>query len=179
MADSDHSISLPLVTHRQGPKITVASRNTPAEPTFTSKTGRTDTPDPVLALASRWRDAHARALAMCRRQQRLESRIVRRAGSRTSEDGVGNTRREQTDLDLGYSRAKAAEEGLVVETNRLLEELSRTPARSFEGIIAKLEVIVRESEVRDGPTDFPWPHLRSVLADLERIAILQPPPKAH
>ncbi len=178
MADSDHSISLPFVTHRQTQKITVASRNTPAAPSLTSKTDKTGTPDPVLALANRWRDAHARALAMCHRQQRLESRILRRAGHRSPEDGVGNTRREQANLDLGYSKAKAAEEVLVVEADRLLEELSRTPARSLEGLIAKLEVIVRESEARNSPTDFPWPHLRSLLADLGRIAILQLP-KAH
>lgn len=178
MADSDHSIFLPFVTHRQESKITEASRNTPAEPSLTSKTDKTGMPDPVLALANRWRDAHARALAMCHRQQRLESRILRGVGYRSLEDCVGNKRRGQADLDLGYSKAKAAEEVLVVEADRLLEELSRTPARSLEGLIAKLEVIVRESEARDGPTNFPWPHLRSVLADLGRIAILQPP-KAH
>ena len=133
--------------------------------------------DPVLALADHWRDAHARALALCRRQQRLESRIVRATGSLPScstEEVLGTTRRIRGGPDLGYSKAKAAEEHFAGEADRLLEELALTPARSLEGLIAKLEVIVRESEVRDGPPDFPWPHLQSVLADLGRIAILQP-----
>ncbi|MET3795003.1 hypothetical protein ABID37_005244, partial [Aquamicrobium terrae] len=89
--------------------------------------------DPVLALADRWRDAHARALALCRRQQRLESRIARTTGSlptSCSEEVLGPARRTRGDLDLGYSKAKAAEERFAGETARLLEELARTPAHS-------------------------------------------------
>lgn len=128
--------------------------------------------DPVLALADRWRDAHARALALCRRQQRLESRIARTTGSlptSCSEEVLGPARRTRGDLDLGYSKAKAAEEHFAGETARLLGELARTPAHSMGGAVAKLEVLLLESEAGDAPSDFPWPHLRSVLADLRRL----------
>ncbi|MET3795005.1 hypothetical protein ABID37_005246, partial [Aquamicrobium terrae] len=70
---------------------------------------------------------------------------------------------------LGYSKAKAAEERFAGETARLLEELARTPAHSMGGVVAKLEVLLLESETGDAPSDFPWPHLRSVLADLRRL----------
>jgi hypothetical protein len=128
--------------------------------------------DPVLALTEHWRDVHARALALCRRQQRLESRIARTSGylpSYSTEKVSEATGREQAGFDLGYSKVKAAEEHLAPETARLLEELAQTPAHSMDGVVAKVEVLLLESEVGDCPSDFPWPHLRSVLADLRRL----------
>lgn len=128
--------------------------------------------DPVLALADRWRDAHARTLALCRRQQRLESRIAQTSGylpSCSTQGVLGTKHQTRGDPDLGYLKVKAAEEHFARETARLLEELAQTPAHSMDGVVAKLEVMLLESEVGDGPSDFPWPHLRSVLADLRRL----------
>lgn len=172
MADSDHSISLSFVTYRLGPNITLASRNTPAEAPLTITTGTFDTSEPVLALADRYRDAHARTLALCRRQQRLESRIARTSGylpSCWTEEVSGTTGRERSGPGPRYSQAKAAEEHFAGVAARLLEELAQTPAYSMDGVVAKLEVLLLESEVGDGPSDFPWPHLRSVLADLRHL----------
>ncbi len=128
--------------------------------------------DPVLALTEHWRDAHARTLALCRRQQRLESRIARTTGylpSCCTEEVSGTTGRERGGPGPRYSEAKAAEEHFARETARLLEELAQTPAHSMDGVVAKLEVLLLESEVGDGASDFPWPHLRSVLGDIRRL----------
>lgn len=133
--------------------------------------------DPVLALTDHWRDVHARALALCRRQQRLESSIARTTGylpSCCTDEVSGITGREQGGLDLGYLKAKAAEEHFARETARLLEELAQTPAHSMDGVVAKLEVLLLESEVGDCPSDFPWPHLRSVLGDIRRLTGAEP-----
>lgn len=133
--------------------------------------------DPVLALADHWRDAHAKTLALCRRQQRLESRIARTTGylpSCCTEEVSGTTGREQGGPGPRYSGAKAAEEHFARETARLLEELAQTPAHSMDGVVAKLEVLLLESEVGDCPFDFPWPHLRSVLTDLRHLTGVEP-----
>ncbi|MDH4992404.1 hypothetical protein QEZ48_16445 [Aquamicrobium lusatiense] len=133
--------------------------------------------DPVLALTEHWRDVHARALALCRRQQQLESRIARTNGylpSCCTEGVSGTTGREQGGTGPRYSEAKAAEEHFARETARLLEELAQTPAHSMDGVVAKLEVLLLESEVGDGPSDFPWPHLRSVLGDIRRLTGAEP-----
>ncbi len=133
--------------------------------------------DPVLALTEHWRDVHARALALCRRQQQLESRIARTTGylpSCSTEKVSEVTGGEQLGLDLGYLKAKAAEEHFARETARLLEELAQTPAHSMDGVVAKLEVLLLESVVGCGPSDFPWPHLRSVLADIRRLTGAEP-----
>lgn len=166
MADSDNSISLPFVTCGGKRDFgAVAGGGSACAWTASGK----DPPDPAVVLAEHWRDAHARTLALCRHQQRLETRISRKFGF-PSEDLPQFKRWEQADLELGYSKAKAAEERSARTAERLLEELARTPAQSIEGVIAKLTVVLMESEVGDAPSSFPWPQLRSVLSDLKRYA---------
>lgn len=175
MADSDNSTSLPFVTHWRTSDITVAGDGSPVD---AAKVCGTSAADPAVALAEYWRDAHARTLALCRRQQRLETRLIRKAGypSCPSADQFAIFERwKRADGKIGYSNAKAAEERSAAVADRLLDQLARTPAQSTEGVIAKLEVILLESEDGDDPSGFPWPHLRSALADLKRW-VASPPP---
>lgn len=175
MADSDNSTSLPFVTVGGQGKSPWSDRIKPVDahkPRISSVT------DPALVLANNWCDAHGRAMALCRRQQRLESRIARTSGippSPPSDDASTFPRRKHADLELSYLKAKAAEEQSINVADRLLEELVQTPAQSLDGLIAKLEVVLTESEIRDAPADFPWPHLRSVLVDLRKLATTNHP----
>lgn len=175
MADSDNSTTLPFDTRWRKSDIIVAADGMPAD---APKVCRTAATDPVVVLAEIWRNAHARTLALCRHQQRLESRIARKIGfpPSASSDNLPKAKRwQQADLELGYSKAKAAEERTAQAAERLLEEIARTPAQSIDGVIAKLEVVLLGSEIGDAPSSFPWPHLRSVLADLKRYAASEPP----
>ncbi|TPM35372.1 hypothetical protein FKO01_50305 [Mesorhizobium sp. B2-3-3] len=50
------------------------------------------------------------------------------------------------------------------------DTLPALPASSLIGIVAKLEMIVGADRDIGDPTDFPWPHITSVLHDLKAIA---------
>ncbi|MFC2253944.1 hypothetical protein ACETRX_30220 [Labrys portucalensis] len=83
MADSDHSTTLPFVTRRRllvGTAVaTLASpfrsRTEAAEP----QTGH-DSPDPALLAWQEWKTAALRTEALCHKQQRLETKLVREIG---------------------------------------------------------------------------------------------------
>ena len=79
------------------------------------------------------------------------------------------SRWQAKDAELGYSAAKEAEQQAAEKEQILLDELARTPARTTAGVIAKLAVILREVEDNHDASDFPLPHIRSVLQDLTRV----------
>ncbi|MGK9235797.1 hypothetical protein KXS07_29050 [Inquilinus limosus] len=54
----------------------------------------------------------------------------------------------------------------------LTESVWQTPARSLAGIAAKLSMVLSIGQSRSDDEEFPWPPLRSVLADLRRFADL-------
>jgi hypothetical protein len=76
---------------------------------------------------------------------------------------------QSVDAALGYSVAKEAEDHAAAEQGLLLAQLAKTPARSLVGIAAKLLVILREAEESGDPSDFPVPHIRSTLNDLQKL----------
>lgn len=53
---------------------------------------------------------------------------------------------------------------------KIQDKLPHIRARSLLGIVAKLEIIAGADRDIDDPTDFPWPHIASVLDDLKEIA---------
>ncbi|TJV14152.1 MAG: hypothetical protein E5Y07_28320 [Mesorhizobium sp.] len=74
-----------------------------------------------------------------------------------------------------YAVAQEAEVLAVTEALKLQDALPEVAALSLAGILAKLEVIVGADRDIGDPTDFPWPHLASVLRDLKVIAGDLPP----
>jgi len=52
----------------------------------------------------------------------------------------------------------------------LTETIWQTPAGSLAGIAAKLAMVLSAGQSRSDDDEFPWPPLRSVLADLQRLA---------
>lgn len=114
--------------------------------------------DPAIALFTTWQQTQRAALVLCRFQQRLERRVLNASPA------------EATHEEVGYMIAYQAEVEAATAALKLQDQLPETPARSLLGIVAKLEVIVGADRDIDDPTDFPWPHIASVLDDLKQIA---------
>ncbi|TPJ30171.1 MULTISPECIES: hypothetical protein [unclassified Mesorhizobium] len=145
MADSDNSTSLPSVTHGRGQRQTAGV------------SGSFDDEAAILLLRG-WLRAQHVSHVLCRRQQRLERRVL---------DASDH---EAIDEKVGYSIACQAEVEATTAALKLQDKLPQIRARSLLGIVAKLEIIVGADRDIDDPTDFPWPHIASVLNDLKEIA---------
>ncbi|MBZ9850014.1 hypothetical protein LB565_18690 [Mesorhizobium sp. CA14] len=146
MADSDNSTTLPCVTHGQGQR-----QRAHAEDRF-------DDSDPALALLQGWLRAQHVSQVLCRLQQRLERRVL----DATASDAM--------DRMVSYSIACQAEVEATTAALKLQDKLPHTQAQSLLGVVAKLEIIAGADRDIDDPTEFPWPHIASVLDDLKKIA---------
>ncbi|MEI5668357.1 hypothetical protein WBO78_24555 [Bosea sp. CCNWLW174] len=136
----------------------------------------TTLPDPALSVSQAWIEAHADTAEQCLKQQRLETELL--GSSSESVDAKLASRAEgRAGVRRAYAGAKAAESLAVAREQELLERLARTPALSLAGIAAKLSVIAIEAEDNTDLADFPVSHVRSALADLQRLmggAIVNP-----
>jgi hypothetical protein len=141
MADSDHSTTMPFVT---------TGRDTVSNPLPDA--------DPPILLLRDWLRAQHVSQVLCRLQQRLERRVL----DATTPDAM--------DKMVGYSIACQAEVESTIAALKLQDKLPHIRARSLLGVVAKLEIIAGADRDIDDPTDFPWPHIASVLADLKEIA---------
>jgi hypothetical protein len=87
-----------------------------------------------------------------------------------SPTGVQN----QTARTLGdpreYAVAREAEVFAMTEALKLQDSIPEVAATSLIGVIAKLEIVVGADRDIGDPTDFPWPHIASVLRDLKALA---------
>lgn len=130
--------------------------------------------DPALPLVNDWQIARYVSLLLCRVQQRLESRMMVNTGNCGLTADLRNqaeSRAVQTVVDTGaYAVAREAEVFAMTEALKLQDSIPEVAATSLFGVIAKLEMIVGADRDIGDPTDFPWPHLASVLHDLKRIA---------
>lgn len=135
MGDSDHSTSMPPVTH--GKAAIALDRFSAADPA-------------ILLLQGWWRAQHV-SHVLCRLQQRLERRVLDAAAPNAMDEKVG------------YSIACQAEVEAATAALQLQDQIPLVQARSLLGIVAKLEIIAGADRDIDDPTDFPWPHIASVL----------------
>ncbi|MBZ9847424.1 hypothetical protein LB565_05390 [Mesorhizobium sp. CA14] len=153
MADSDNSTTLSYVT--LGGSDDGAINGAASEEA-----------DPALVLLREWLRAQHVSQVLCRLQQRLETRLLSAASSAAS------------DAKVGYLIAYQAEVEAATAALKIQDRLPLTPAHSLLGVVAKLEMVVRADRDIDDPTDFPWPHIESILRDLKGIAgsvqLLQP-----
>lgn len=157
MADSDNTTSLPFVIHQDDERKILATSDENVRA------------DPTVALSRAWHEAFVEFLDLCKRQQQLEYLVL---NSNTSHHLPKRPRSTTIKLppeaSAEYVAARNAEEQAARAADVLLRKVFDTPATSMSGVIAKLEVLLLESEVGDGPSDFPWPHLRSAVSDLRR-----------
>lgn len=150
MADSDITTTLPFVTRRD--EVGVAVLETRVGQSVALDIGSES--DPAALLARDWLDAHTMTQELCIKQQQLESVL---------NNGIASCRADYTTALRAENRAAKAEQAL-------LDRLPRTPARTLDGIIGKLTMILGESVDNTDATDFPGPHISSVLDDLSRLA---------
>ena len=158
MADSDNTTSLPFVIGQQGRK-----RNALAGAEM----------DPALSLWGGWHQARYVSLLLCRVQQRLEARIMANTGIQVLTSDKSVSRRMQGATPgprTEYEVACEAEVFAMTEELRFQDSIPDVAALSLAGIIAKLEMIVGADREIGDPTDFPWPHIASVLRDLKALA---------
>lgn len=131
-------------------------------------------PDPALLLVSDWQMARHTSLLLCRVQQRLESQIMVNPGIQGLTSDSSTRAQDQTASILGgpwvYAVAREAEVFAMTEALKLQDSIPEVAATSLVGVIAKLEMIVGADRDIGDPTDFPWPHIASVLRDLKAIA---------
>ncbi|TPJ13898.1 hypothetical protein FJW04_19080 [Mesorhizobium sp. B2-7-3] len=81
------------------------------------------------------------------------------------------SRARRTVGDSGaYAVAREAEVFAMTDALKLQDSIPEVAATSLVGVIAKLEMIVGADRDIGDPTDFPWPHIASVLRDLKAIA---------
>jgi hypothetical protein len=80
------------------------------------------------------------------------------------------------DAQLGYSAALRAEAKALTRARDLAERLWATPAVSLTGTIAKLDALLSEGPPSSTSPEFPWPQLRAIRLDLERLRVTRPLP---
>ncbi|MBZ9757294.1 hypothetical protein LB524_18570 [Mesorhizobium sp. ESP6-5] len=159
MADSDNTTTLPFVIGRQRDEPdSLASQAI----------------DSALSRWSEWQRARYASLLLCRVQQQLEARMIVNTGIQvlTAESPTRvQGRSARTLCRLGdYAVAREAEVFAMTEALKLQDSIPVIAATSLVGVIAKLEMIVGADRDIGDPTDFPWPHIASVLRDLKAIA---------
>ncbi len=186
MADSDNTTALPFVTQggrrkscsvdddAKGGGAAVAA--TPMERFAAHLLAPLD---PCVILLQEWEQAHHMTVVLCRLQQRLEIRIrnALRASEPSGESDQKSvrqpadqqTRWNELDQKVGYSRARAAEAQAVEAEEEILDAVAATPAQSLAGVIAKLRIIAGGGENMGDTSAFPWPQIQSALADLEAL----------
>lgn len=74
--------------------------------------------------------------------------------------------RATIDDDLGYRRAKQAEDDASLIEERLADELLQEPAITTVSVAAKLHCILERGSPHPHSDEYPWPHIRSVLVDI-------------
>lgn len=89
-------------------------------------------------------------------------------GKKGARSRVGSEHR-LPDADA-YAIAREAEVFAMTEALKLQDAVPGIAATSLAGVVAKLEMIVGADRDIGDPTDFPWPHITSVLRDLKALA---------
>ncbi|WAX94918.1 hypothetical protein N7E70_025235 [Aminobacter sp. NyZ550] len=180
MADSDNTTALPFVI-QGGRRKSCAVDDDGAVSDIVHAVRLRAPIDPCVVLLQEWEQAHHMAVVLCRLQQRLEIRI--RNALRSSEPSGGpendrqiapqpadhQTRWDELDQEVGYSRARAAEAQAVEAEEEILDAVAATSAQSLAGVIAKLKIIAGGGENMGDTSAFPWPQIQSVLADLQAL----------
>ncbi|MEI4482661.1 MULTISPECIES: hypothetical protein [unclassified Phyllobacterium] len=166
MADSDNSRTLPPVTRRDFHSVLAASL-----PTYPHLAAGITAPaeacddDPAVMTWREWCAARLDASKSCRRQQKLEAKLISMAGSPQSAVDAWKA----SDEKLGYSRALDRERKAFIAENRVAEILWYTPAQTIMGATAKLHAIVDKWQPDAACDEYPWPQIRAVIADLLKI----------
>ena len=168
MADSEISMSRTAVTRNSAllSALTAALR----QANLGHRSEMAEATDSAISRWQEWSAAHARTAELCRKQQRLETQLFQIAQPATAANAASRrTRLNDADKAVGYSAAKREEEQAAAEEQRLAAALWAAPSESTLGVCAKLSAIIEHGQWSQDCPEFPWPQLRSALADLFQI----------
>ncbi|NTH16701.1 hypothetical protein G6L99_31810 [Agrobacterium rhizogenes] len=168
MADSDNSRTLSPVTRGDFHSFVAASLPTYPE-LAASLTAPLDVCNDDLAFTvwQEWCAARQHVIESCLRQQGLETRLVSMAGSPLRTPGAWRA----ADKQVGYSKALEEERRALTAEDEAAETLWTTPAESIIGATAKLHAVVTKWQPSLISNEYPWPQIRSVIADLLKIDV--------
>ncbi|MGX5850061.1 hypothetical protein ACWGTO_23570 [Mesorhizobium sp. PL10] len=205
MADSVNSMPLSFVTRRKVLTGASIAMLTLRENAVTPGVGIAAPFDPAVEVWRVWQNIHRLTYRLCRKQQRLETRLVksvgfphvtiqlaggervtlhslemlRRIGSNDPSDPARakaesdftahQARWDVADKEIGYSATLSAEREAGERAEELLGILSRTPATSLAGVLAKLDAVLLDGQASEDVGDLSWPLICSVRDDLIRI----------
>ncbi|WP_051962422.1 hypothetical protein [Rhizobium rhizogenes] len=168
MADSDNSRTLPPVTRGDFHSFVAASLPTYPE-LAASLTAPLDVCNDDLAFTiwQEWRAARQRLIESCLRQQGLETKLISMVGSPLHAPEAWKTANEEA----AYSEALDEERRASIVEDEVAETLWNTPAESIIGATAKLHAVVTKWQPSLISDEYPWPQIRSVIADLLKIDV--------
>lgn len=76
---------------------------------------------------------------------------------------------DRVDRGIGYSATVQAEREAGYRAEELLDAMVVISATTLAGVAAKLDAILREGNIFEDGSEFPWPHIRSALNDIRRL----------
>jgi len=187
MADSENSRTLPSNRYR----ILLPAVEQLLSAMAVGEPGKYDgTADEALLKWTAWSRAHSESLRLCNIQQRLESELFRTASkqalsqrdvsddlapSAESELAASARRSEATDESTPHGRAKSAEDAASAREQLLATQLWSVSGKSLVSAMAKLHCVLEQGEPVPNSAEFPWPQIRSALADLLMASTLETP----
>ncbi|MBM3095011.1 hypothetical protein GFB56_30205 [Ensifer sp. T173] len=171
MADSDNSRTLPPVTRGDFHSSVAASLPTYPE-LAASLTAPLDvcSDDLALTIWREWCAARQNVIESCLRQQGLETKLFSMVGSPLDAPEA----LQAADKQVGYSEALEEERHASTVEEGVAETLWDTPAESIIGATAKLHAVVTKWHPSLISDEYPWPQIRSVIADLLKIDVKHP-----
>lgn len=175
MADSENSRTLPSNRYRNLLPATERLLSDLAVGAY----GANDYGAPeALAKWAAWSLAHSECSRLCSVQQRLESELFRTTAKQPTERDLSRDTPSSTKAELvmqgrgapdqvaGHNRARAAEDAASAREQLLAEELCSVSEGSAISAMAKLHCVLEQGEPVPDCLEFPWPQIRSALADL-------------
>ena len=75
----------------------------------------------------------------------------------------------EADAVIGYSEAVQEERDAADRAQDLADRLTKTPATTLAGVVAKLDMILQEGQPTEHCDDFPWREIRMALRNLKQI----------
>jgi hypothetical protein len=115
--------------------------------------------DPALAMATLWQGDRARfdeALRLCSQRERVFFRA---------------TTGEKAEAERLLRAAEKVRDDMADKLESFTQAIFKTNAQSLEGASAKLAVAIHHCAPSDDSDEEPWPFLRNVHADLERLRV--------
>lgn len=82
---------------------------------------------------------------------------------------------DRADREIGYSATVQAERDAGDRAADLIDAMAVTAATTLVGVAAKLDAVLREGNIFEDGSEFPWPQIRSALDDIVRIGRQSPP----